>query len=140
MVFKTKYPGSFKKQHKFRKKTNQFKQTGASKGHRGSYSVYLKSNYILPNNFVVYLRKYYKKFFKKKKIRFNFKIKVNYTLSSKNKNSRMGKGVGSLNRYAFLKKNTSVIFEVYNINYVRLQLLLNIIYKRFGVKFNIVKI
>jgi len=138
-LFKTKYPAYSKKQHKQRKLSKNIK---LSKNRRraglsisSSYKVFFKRNTILPKNYITYIRRKNKRFFKKKKIKVYFKLKVNYIISSKNKNSRMGKGVGTLNRFAFFKKSGSVFLEFNNISYARLRSVLTDLRKRSNVDY-----
>lgn len=138
-AFKTKYPAHSKKQHKHRKRSKSVK-LGKSNfrvnlSTNSSYKVFFKRNTILPKNYITYIRRKNKAFFKKKKIKVFFKLNVNYIISAKNKNSRMGKGVGTLNRFAFFKKSNNVFLEFNNINYSRLQLILADLHKRNNVEY-----
>lgn len=134
-MFPVKYPGTYKKQHKKRVKSNVY-----SVSSRKGIAVHFEINYILPKNFLVFFKRCLKKFFKKKKIKLFFKVKANYVISSKNKNSRMGKGVGTLDRYSFSKTSNKCFAEVFNINVFRLKLFLRFFEKRSGVRFTIYKL
>lgn len=138
-MFKQKYPGSYKKQHKKRTRSPYITYTASHK-FKNKFMVHFQYNYILPKNILIFFKKFFKKFLKRKKIKFFFKLRLNYMLTSKNKNSRMGKGVGTLNRYAFFKKSTSCFAEVNNVNIVRLRLLLQVVEKRLGVKFLVIRL
>ena len=133
-MFNYKYPTYSKKQHKRRKRSPQLKlnhlKTKVGLTPINSFKIYFKNNTVLPKNYIVYIRRKNKNFFKKKKIKVFFKLNVNYIISSKNKNSRMGKGVGTLNRFAFLKKSNNVFLEFNNINYRRLDLIMADLRKR----------
>lgn len=133
-AFKTKYPTHSKKQHKQRKRSKGVRlgksNLRVSLNTSSSYKVFFKRNAILPKNYITYIRRKNKAFFKKKKIKVFFKLNANYIISAKNKNSRMGKGVGTLNRFAFFKKSNNVFLEFNNINYVRLKFILADLRKR----------
>jgi ribosomal protein L16/L10AE len=141
--FITKYPSFFKKQHKKRTKSKQsYRNRQATHGYTpisGNYTVYTSSNCIFPANFFIYIKKHYKGFLKKKKIKLYFRVKTNYILSSKNKNSRMGKGVGTINRYSIAKKSNRVFFEIFNINLYRLRALLGNWHKRHNIRYVIIR-
>lgn len=63
------------------------------------------------------------KYKKTVKARIWFNITSNYPLTKKSKNSRMGKGKGSFLRWAILMPANSIVFEFFNIETKRVQLL-----------------
>jgi len=99
-----KYPQTSKKQHKQRHSYKPdttiayLKPSETSNRHIG---IFVTQSYVLPKRYVSYIRKHFRKFFKKRHVRFWFYIQPNYLITSKSKNSRMGKGVGTINRVAF---------------------------------------
>ena len=122
-MFKKKYPNLFKKQHKkrslFIKKKNLYKFSSKQNKSTNIKFIILstQNSCILPKNFISFFRKHFRKFLKKKKILCFFKLCVNYIISTKPKNSRMGKGVGSIKRFSFKlkKKQSFLILKNYGI-------------------------
>lgn len=120
------YLSRYKKQHKkrYKKRTFLFNKNTMNYIHYNKYSysgasviVYCNKEFLLPRNFLFKFKKTYRKFFKKRKIRCFIYFRINYILSSKSKNSRMGKGVGSFDRFStrcyqgrpmFYFKNTNI--------------------------------
>lgn len=103
MNLKLKYPQQYKKQHKNRQnKINKYRVSGViSMKSRTYVSLNCVQNVILPNRFISFLRKILRKFFKKRHIKCWLTVQPNKLITSKAKNSRMGKGVGTINRVGF---------------------------------------
>jgi len=123
----------YKKQHKKRnfKKTYLFKNymlkniSYSRYIHTGSMVLVLVTReFILPRRFIFNFRKNFKKFFKKKIILCHTCFQINYILTSKHKNSRMGKGVGSFNRFVIRCYRGRPIFLIKNVNKRRIDSLL----------------
>jgi len=148
MLVTKKYPILYKKQHKKRsiKKDFFFKNTYnwvcpklQKKLNKSIYYIYPKTSFILPKNFMIFFKRYFKKFFKKKNIKCLFLFNINVTLSTKHKNSRMGKGVGRFKRHAVQIKKNSPFILLYNISEKRAHILTHFLSSRLGQKFFIFK-
>lgn len=134
MNLKLKYPQQFKKQHKKRSIKPNFNPlnlrnnsiTSSIAGcpsFRMKYACYVNQHLILPKKFISFLRKFLRKFFKRHNIQCWFRIQLNKVISSKSKNSRMGRGVGTINRTAFSINSHKPLFLIANISSRRLTLL-----------------
>lgn len=100
-----------------------------------------------------YIKKFFKKLMRKKRkkntittnkntIKKNYKIWINllpnYVISRKSKNSRMGKGKGSFERWVIRLKQGFIISEFLGIPKNRLKLILNKFNKKFNMKMYLV--
>lgn len=145
MNIKLKYPQQFKKQHK--KRTLQLPTNlnpNLDSQSKGISSYKMTSNFqyiciptqsiILPKKFISFLRKFLRKFFKRHHICCWFRIQLNKVISSKSKNSRMGRGVGTINRTAFQIFANKPLFIISNISSKRLMLLTKFLSKRLPIK------
>lgn len=140
MNLKLKYPQQFKKQHKSRFLAPNFnkltKQQTKTLSYRIDsitnriYACYVNQHIILPKKFISFLRKFLRKFFKRHNIKCWFRIQLNKVISSKSKNSRMGRGVGTLNRTAFSINSNKPFFLIANISLNRSEKLLRFLSKR----------
>lgn len=137
MNIKLKYPQKFKKQHKKRltRRINNLISDGYSsmRTHR-TYALYPQQNIILPKRFISYIRKMLRKLFKKRRIHCWFRLQPNKVISSKSKNSRMGKGVGTINRSAFKVTAGKPILILTNISQLRLTYLTKSLQSRLPVR------
>lgn len=144
MNIKLKYPQQFKKQHKARFLVPNFnklvkQQTTTLSYHivcstNRLYACYVNQHIILPKKFISFLRKFLRKFFKRHNIQCWFRIQLNKVISSKSKNSRMGRGVGTLNRTAFSVNSNKPFFLISNISTNRSGKLLRFLAKRLPIK------
>lgn len=141
LMLKKRYPNFFKKQHKKRYfKVNKFYQMfffeKNSRRNKKFHQVYLvtTTNTVLPKRVVPFFRKHFRKFFKKRKIRCFFLIHPNYLVSAKNKNSRMGKGVGAIKRRSYLLSKQQPFLLLKNCSFKRALLLSKFFTKRFKIK------
>lgn len=80
------------------------------------------------------LFKFIKKRFRSRKILFFVTCKVNRMLSKKNKNSRMGKGVGKRFKWVFFFEPYYPLFIAYNCNISRLKWISNFLWKHMKIK------
>lgn len=130
MNLKLKYPQRFKKQHKSRVSYQPVKASylgnliTPNKPSSSKFALASSQDVTLPNKFITFLRKILRKFFKKRNIRCWFRVQPNHLISSKGKNSRMGKGTGSINRIAFRVKANKPILVIDNISPSRVLFLL----------------
>ncbi len=151
MNLKLKYPQQFKKQHKKRSLKPNFDspqiQTSTSLfinnqytdiGKR--YACYVHQHIILPKKFISFFRKFLRKFFKRHNIQCWFRIQLNKIITSKSKNSRMGRGVGTLNRTAFLVNSHKPLFLISNISSKRVLLLKHFLMHRLPIKLILFKV
>lgn len=150
MLLKLKYPQRFKKQHKSRTNvinTKRWLKLSSKDSHTlltstkklttptsNLYKVYSPQRFILPKKLISFIRKFFRKFFKRHKVCCWFRIQPNCAISSKSKNSRMGRGVGSINRTAFLLKAHHPLVIFSNISPNRLKHLTNMLTKRMPIK------
>lgn len=135
-MLKNKYPQKFKKQHK--KRQNRYNSLTlqneyASFAAPTRYGIFTPHNSLIPTKLISFFRKTFKKFFKKKKIKCWFRVTQNKTISSKPKNSRMGKGVGTINRVGFTTRPQAPLFVFENISSRRVLLLALFITKRYPI-------
>lgn len=143
-MYKLKYPQNYKKQRKSRKHHHTYTPTDSSliktrqpSQTQKTYYVYVANPYILPTRFVSFLRRLLKKRIKKRSIRCWLVLKPNVFISNKPKNSRMGKGVGTINRKGFKLKPTTPWLALANISNARVQILRKFLESRLGVKLEI---
>jgi ribosomal protein L16/L10AE len=129
MNIRLKYPQKFKKQHK--KRTGIRRTVLVSKALSSVVGVYSATSVLLPNRFIAYVRKLLKKFLKKRKITCWFRLEPNRLITSKAKNSRMGKGVGTGNRVGFYVRPTTPILIMANISNKRTSFIISLLQPRF---------
>lgn len=138
-----RYPNKSKKQFKkrYEKKSLLFKNK-YNTYNKITYSVYIypEKNLILSRSYISFFRKYFRKFLKKKKTKLFFKLQLNYNISVKNKNSRMGKGVGSIKRRSFFLEKRKPFILIKNCNYSRVKLICLFLRKRQNINFNFIKL
>lgn len=139
-----KYPQSFKKQHNSRRMAppripRVYPYTSIQEAPHSHHvlGLFINQRLLLPKRYIAYIRKLVRKFFKKRKIRCWFRVQLNRTVSSKSKNSRMGKGVGTINRAGYLLQPTTPLLVVANISKARLECLSLLLRARIGATFRI---
>lgn len=136
-----RYPNQYKKQHKKRvKRVYKFQQkpiykyTPINLDTHNSYAIIPEGSFVFPRTTIPFFRRHFRKFIRRRGIKCVFKIKPNYTISAKNKNSRMGKGVGSLSRVTFQIRKHEPFLYVYNLSQRRANLIALYLTKRLSVK------
>ena len=141
MNLRLKYPQQFKKQHKSRRcfpiitplwqtdRIAPFSNISEKK-----YCVYMCQNIILPKKFISFIRKFFRKFFKRQHVSCWFRIQLNKVISSKSKNSRMGRGVGTANRMAYYINSRKPFCLVFNVSPKRINLFAKFLTKRLAIK------
>jgi ribosomal protein L16/L10AE len=142
MRFDRKYPQYFKKNHKKRsnKSLNSVTMQNSSSQQDQWLGIYSTSWVILPHRFIAFFRKIFRKWIKKRKIRLWFNITLNKTITNKAKNSRMGKGVGTLNRFAFNCNPHKPIIMCQNISPIRIKCIASTLQSRVPVHLKVKKI
>lgn len=137
-----RYPNQYKKQHKKRYKrcydfeqTIIYKYTPITKDVHHRFAIIPKGGFILPRTTIPFFRRHFKKFLKRRHIDCIFKIRPNYTISCKNKNSRMGKGVGSLSRLTFRVNKHQPFIYTFNASQRRAELIAGYLTKRLNTSF-----
>lgn len=139
MVISLKYPQKFKKQHK-----NRFVRVKklkipllVKKSHLSVVSqgnIISPSQQILPRTTLNHFKKRFRKFFLKKSVSVLFALKLNRGLSSKGKNARMGKGVGTINYFGYQLRAGGSILNTRNISSARAGALCTYLNKRLSKK------
>lgn len=112
MLVNLRYPHLYRKRRKYRQNrthwtTNWGNITPLNHNPTNSRTYYVVSTtraVMLPKRFLNFIRRYFKKRLGRFTKGFKFKVSLNTTLSKKQKNSRMGKGVGMLVRYGYIIK------------------------------------
>ena len=138
MNIKLKYPQKFKKQHKARFvydmtsdiNFNLQLQPISQQPSVNFLKIYFSQNIILPKRTISFLRKVLRKFLKKKRINCWFNIQPNKIITSKSKNSRMGRGVGTINRTAFKISSKKPFLILNNISVLRTKYLMSFLSAR----------
>lgn len=97
--------------------------------------VIARQDFILSRGFLFKIRRRLKKYILRNKVKINFRFTHNYTLSSKGKNMRMGKGVGTINRVVIKIYRGATVLHLTNIHPVRLRTVKFIFQKYFPTKF-----
>ena len=141
MNIKLKYPQQFKKQHKsrknfFYKKTllNLDTSSFTSFFEKKRIALFTNQPIVLPKKIISFLRKFLRKFFKKRKIKCWLNLQPNRIITSKSKNSRMGRGVGSINRTAFLVLPIKPLFIFANVSQKRVNFLVRLLKSRLPIQ------
>lgn len=140
MNLKVKYPQKFKKQHK-KRVSYLMSSVNLSTGVKtGRLALAPTQQVVLPKQFITFIRKLLRKFFKRKKIACWFNIQPNKLFTSKSKNSRMGKGVGAINRTGFQVTAMQPILIISNISKSRMGYLVRLLQSRCPVVLRVVQI
>ncbi len=118
-------------------KLRNFKKSTKSRFVFGNSMILLYKNTKFEAIYYELFRKFIKIIVKKKNVNNIFKnywifLRMNTPLTKKSKNSRMGKGKGSLYRWAIRLPKNYKLLEFKNINYYRLNLLTKKWSKRIG--------
>ena len=138
------YLSRYKKQHKKRYSKKKFifseKTLNYTNYNKYNYSgasivVYCNKEFLIPRNFLFKFKKSYRKYFKKKKIKCYVFFRINYILSAKSKNSRMGKGVGSFNRFSIRCYYGRPMFYFKNSNIRRIDTIFHLLGKDLNTSF-----
>lgn len=142
MTISKKYPQTFKKQHNNRQQrapnhNRTFPYVSSFFKPKPVLGVFINQRILLPKRYIAYIRKIVRKFFKKRCVKCWFRVQLNRTVSSKSKNSRMGKGVGTINRSGFLCKPSIPVLVLENISKHRLEILVIKLRARLGVSMRI---
>lgn len=144
MNISKKYPQTFKKQHNHRTcslprpvYTNLY-YTAAENSLQ--LAIYATQPLLLPHRFISYFRKMIRKFCKKRAIQCWFRIQPNKVVTSKAKNSRMGKGVGTINRVGFYCTPKAPIFILANVSKARARKLASMLACRLPIPLTVKKL
>lgn len=140
MNLKVKYPQKFKKQHKKRLSYRTLPATERSAASTNYLAIAPVQRVVLPKQFITFIRKLLRKFFKKKSIACWFNIQPNKLFTSKSKNSRMGKGVGAINRTGFQVPPMQPILLISNISRCRMTYLSRLLCSRCPVVLKVIQL
>lgn len=102
--------------------------------HYGKYAIQSIENNNLNFKQIESFKKIIKNKIKKRSLFLNLKLSLNYSITKKKKNSRMGRGKGEIQFYVCKVKKGQIIFEFDNIDYEKIKNLLDKAIKKLPIK------
>lgn len=127
------FPVSFK-----RRKNSGYRQDAIK---FGATALKFNKTCMLEGIYMVFLKKKIKSFTKKNKnVKVWFFLEKNYTISRKEKNSRMGKGKGFFERMVFRVRKGKIILEFKNANLIFLKKTISFFKKKTGISVGIINL